>query len=270
MSGVNCLFVHGWGMNHRVWQPLIELMPAWVECHAIDLPGHGLRHAETLSSLEQLSEDLRKHCAQLRKSHKPLVVVGWSLGAQGCLQLAKELSDETSNNESSPDALLLVSGTPCFVAKENWSAGVDANVFEQFAESLKVDFSGTIRRFLSLQVKGSESGRKILRGLREKILQQAKPDSQSLDAGLNILKHTDLRNALASIHLPVSWVLGAQDGLIKVTLADELKTLMPTADVCVYSKAGHAPFLSNTDEFAQHLLTFIQDAVNNTSTTQAK
>lgn len=258
---VNCLLVHGWGMNHTVWQPLIERMPSWIDCHAIDLPGHGLRHNESLTDLSQLADDLHRQCEKRQGSDKPLVVIGWSLGALACLQMAIE-----SNDKVLADALLLVSGTPCFVAQDDWQSGVDVKIFEQFAESLKADFSGTIRRFLSLQVKGSESGRQILRRLREKILQQAQPDTQSLDAGLEILKATDLRKQLAKIQLPVSWALGAQDGLIKVNLADDLHRLMPAAEVRLYSKAGHAPFLSDTGEFAQQLVKFIQSRVVPVST----
>ena len=157
---------------------------------------------------------------------------------------------------------MVVSSNPCFVTRDNWACGVSADIFYQFGASLKDDFSGTIRRFLSLQVKGSESGRVILRKLREKVLQQPLPNEKSLDAGLEILKQVDLRDQLAQITQPVSWALGGQDGLVKAGFASELENLMNGAEVNVYPAAGHAPFLSHTDEFVQRLIKFAQSTIH--------
>lgn len=256
VSPVSCLFVHGWGMNRRVWQPLIDSLPQWIECHAIDLPGHGLRHAEAMTDLPALAEDLQQSCAQIKRQEQPLLLVGWSLGALACIRAAAQ-----KNSPLHADGLLLVSSNPCFVAQSGWAHGVDAEVFDQFAESLASDFSGTIRRFLSLQVKGSASGRQILRELRELILQETEPDAASLQAGLQILKQSDLRAELAQIELPVSWALGGQDGLVKISLAGALSQLMPEAAVECYADAGHAPFLSHSETFARQLVAFIQSRI---------
>jgi pimeloyl-[acyl-carrier protein] methyl ester esterase len=240
-------------MNRQVWQPLMNSLPDWIECHSIDLPGHGSRYAESLTDLPALAEDLQKSCAQLKTDGQPLLLVGWSLGALACIQAAVQ-----KHTPLQADGLLLVSSNPCFVAQPGWAHGVDAEVFDQFAESLASDFSGTIRRFLSLQVKGSASGRQILRELREMILQEAEPDAASLQAGLQMLKQSDLRAELAKIELPVSWALGGQDGLVKISLAGALSQLMPGAAVECYADAGHAPFLSHSEAFARQLVAFIQ------------
>jgi len=249
-SRVSCVFVHGWAMNHTVWQPLLDELPDWIDVEFMDLPGHGQRYKESFSGLQNLTADVAEYCQTVKKNNQPLVLVGWSLGGLPCMQVAVE-------KPQSVDALMLVSSNPCFVAQNDWSYGVDAKVFEQFAESLKTDFSGTIRRFLSLQVKGSESGRIILRNLREKILQQERPNESSLDAGLDVLKQADVRNQLADITQPVCWALGEQDGLVSAKLASALKKIIEQAEVKVYSKAGHAPFLSHTDEFVLQLVEFI-------------
>ena len=238
-------------MNQTIWQPLLDKLPNWIDVELIDLPGHGERHAESFSNLQDLTDDVAEHCQRVKKTNQPLFLMGWSLGGLACLQVAIE-------KPQSVDALVLLSSSPCFVTQDGWSYGVEAQVFEQFAEALKTDFSGTIRRFLSLQVKGSESGRVILRGLRDKVLQQAQPDVASLDAGLQILKQVDLRNQLKQVQQPTCWALGSQDGLVGRELAEELNILMPRATVNVYDKAGHAPFLSHTDEFVQQLINFAQ------------
>lgn len=238
---VTCLFVHGWGMNHTIWQPVLEQLPEWIEAVAMDLPGHGQRTAEVFSDLKSLTNDLKQQCIKFKKPGQPLVLVGWSLGGLPCLQLCIDQAAEV-------EALMLVSSNPCFVSRQRGDSGIDGEIFNQFSQSLKKDFSGTIRRFLSLQVKGSESGREILRGLRDKILHQPQPNEASLDAGLEILKQVDLRDQLEKIKQPVSWLLGGQDGLVKAQLSETL------SGVTVIDKAGHAPFLSHTDKFIQQLV----------------
>jgi len=247
-------------MNHTVWQPVLDQLPEWIEAKAIDLPGHGQRFNESFADFNALLEDMRDCCEAHKQAGRPLIVVAWSLGALPFMTLSAK---ESSLGSPLIDALMLVSSNPCFVSRKNWSSGISADVFDQFAISLKADFSGTIRRFLSLQVKGSDSGRRILRDLREKILQQPQPDAKSLDAGLEILKNTDLCDQLQQITKPVSWVLGAQDGLVKAGLANELKTLMQSEEIKVYDKAGHAPFLSHTEEFLQQLTRFVSGVIKN-------
>lgn len=241
---VTCLFIHGWAMNSSVWEPVVDKLPDWIDAEVVDLPGHGQRVNESLSSLQNLTEDMLDKCKQIKAQYahgQPLHLIGWSLGGLPCIQLAMDHPEVVSG-------LTLVSSNPCFVTKEKWTCGIESTVFEQFSQALKKDFSGTIRRFLSLQVKGSESGRIVLRDLREKILQQPRPDEANLDAGLEILKQTDLRNQLKKIKLPVNWMLGGQDGLVKKQLAEELQ------NVTVFDNAGHAAFLSHTDEFIEQFI----------------
>lgn len=238
--------MHGWGMNASIWQPVLEQLPSWIETTAIDLPGHGQRTTEILTDLHELTKDLQVQCEALKKINQPLVLVGWSLGGLPCLQLGIKQS-------KSVDAFVLVSSNPCFISREKNDCGIDGEIFNQFSQSLKKDFSGTIRRFLSLQVKGSDAGREILRSLREKILQQPQPNEMSLDAGLKILQQVDLRESLQKIKQPLSWVLGGQDSLVKIELA---KTL---SGVIVFEKAGHAAFLSHTDMFVKELINQIKN-----------
>ncbi len=245
---LECLLLHGWGMNHQVWQPVQDMLPDWIQVESIDLPGHGQRSNETLRDIATLVDDIRQQIEQ-RHSERPLLLVAWSLAALPVFKLLAQ-------DRELVDGLCVVSSNPCFIEQADWPAGIDAQVFEQFAVSLKADFSSTIRRFLSLQVKGSESGRATLRTLREKILQQPVPDHASLDNGLAILKQQDLRAELEQLRLPISWALGGQDGLVKAALVDELKKLTPASEVQLYAKAGHAPFLSHTEEFIQQLESF--------------
>ncbi|MCW9013833.1 MAG: pimeloyl-ACP methyl ester esterase BioH [Gammaproteobacteria bacterium] len=240
---VNCVFVHGWGMNREVWQPLLDSLPEWIIPLAIDLPGHGQNAATGFQTLDDLVAALNN------RVDDAAIWIGWSLGGLAVAQLALQYPEKVN-------AIMLVSSSPCFVQKKDWSSGMPASIFDEFSTQLEEDFSGTIQRFLSLQVRGSASGRQLLRSLRKKILAQPAANIDALRSGLQVLKNTDLRTHLSGVNMPVSWVLGGQDGLVKAELAQQLEQLVPGVATHVFEKAAHAPFLSHLEEFREQLIAF--------------
>lgn len=247
LKKIKCIFVHGWGMNQAVWQPVIELLPEWLEPVAIDLPGHGSNHAMGYASLDELVE----FCA--RQVNEPAYWVGWSLGGLVVTRLALDYPQKVQ-------AMMLVASSPCFIQKEHWQHGMKAEVFDSFSENLENDYAGTIQRFLSLQVQGSESGRQILRQLRKKIMAMPAANLQALEKGLELLKTIDLRDQLDSLLMPVDWVLGKKDALVKSSLAEELVSRFDTDRVLLIEQAAHAPFLSHRDQFNQRLIRSIENS----------
>lgn len=245
---LRCVFVHGWGMNQAVWQPVVDTLPDWIEPLCIDLPGHGNATDSRFSSLDELVSAL------LDQVSTPAMWVGWSLGGLAVSRLALRYPEQVQ-------AMMLVSSSPCFVSRDDWSCGMPASVFDGFADELELDYAATIKRFLALQVKDSPSGRQILRTLRQKILQLPEANLDALRAGLRLLKTTDLRDQLGQLSMPVLWLLGGRDGLIKATLADQLERLMPDARVAVIEQAAHAPFLSHGNEFNQQLIAMAEQIV---------
>jgi pimeloyl-[acyl-carrier protein] methyl ester esterase len=242
---IKCVFVHGWGMNRAIWQPVLDTLPDWVEQVAVDLPGHGSMADGSFETLDDLVQALDQSVKE------PAVWIAWSLGGLAVMQLALQKPQKVQ-------AMMLVSSSPCFVQKQDWPTGMKADVFDDFANELEKDFSGTIRRFLSLQVRGSDSGRVILRSLRKEVLAQPAANIEALRSGLNLLKNVDLRCKLAQLDMPVCWSLGERDGLVKSSLASELKKLMPDAEVNVFNQAAHAPFLSHLPEFNKQLIKFVK------------
>ena len=245
---LRCVFVHGWGMNKAVWQPVVETLPGWIEPICIDLPGHGTSNKNSFSCLDDLVEVLNTITDDVA------LWVGWSLGGLVVMKLAMKYPEKVK-------AMMMVSTTPSFVERSDWQCGMQASVFDGFAAELEKDFATTIKRFLTLQVKGSDKGREILKTLRQKILAQPPANVESLAAGLSVLKNTDLRSQLDQLKMPVSWLLGEQDGLVDVSLANALNELLPAAEVNVLPKAAHAPFFSHLDEFNSQLLSLAKKVV---------
>ena len=238
---IDVVFVHGWAMNSAVWQPCLQRLPDWVNPRCIDLPGYGACLDARAGTLDEYAD----HVA--RRISRPAAVVGWSLGGLVSLRLAQTRPEKVS-------ALIQVASSPKFVQADDWPTAIERAVFEQFAASLEKDTVKTIKRFLALQVRGTDTSTATARTLQRSIEAQGLPALEALFAGLKILSDTDLRPAVSKLTSPVTWLLGAKDMLVPIGLADPLVQLVPDADIRVLARAGHAPFISDPDAFVDELL----------------
>lgn len=226
------IFLHGWGTHPVIWAPLQERFP---DSRALPLPGYaGAAGAETLDEMAS------QIAGQIQAS---TVLVGWSLGSLVAMRIAIDTPHKVSR-------LVLIGATPCFVAREDWPHGVADEMFAQFSRSLAEDYAGTIRRFLSLQAQGSDAVRRVLSELRQRLLDQPRPAAGALEAGLSVLRGTDLREAAGRLCMPATLIHGLGDKLAPVGAARWLSQVMPDAALHEIRGAGHAPFLSHVREVA--------------------
>ena len=238
---IDTVFIHGWAMNSAVWQPCLQQLPDWINPLCIDLPGHGEYVDVNAGTLDEYAE----HVAQ--QITCPVLLVGWSLGGLVSLRLAQRYPEKVS-------ALFQVATNPKFVQDSDWPTAIEAGVFDQFASSLEKDRVKTIRRFLALQVRGTDNSMQTVRQLQAAIDERGVPDIEALFAGLKILSDTDLTEALQALNCPVNWLLGEKDALVPVELAQVLEQLPIDIDIQILAGAGHAPFVSHPDVFVQALL----------------
>lgn len=238
---IDCVFIHGWAMNSAVWQPCLQRLPDWIKPQCIDLPGYGENCDVSAITLD----DYVEHVAQ--QISRPVLVVGWSLGGLVSLKLAQRYPEKVS-------ALLLVATNPKFVQHNDWRTAVEASVFKQFASSLEKDRVKTIRRFLALQVRGTDTSMQTVKELQRSIDARGQPMIETLLTGLRILSDTDLINTVQQLECPASWLLGEKDALVPSGLAEKLQKMSPGAEIQILACAGHAPFISHPDAFVNALL----------------
>ncbi len=227
------VFLHGWGTHPVIWEPLLERFPA---ARALPLPGYA--GSEAAFSLEEIADDLS---AQLEEG---TVLIGWSLGGHAAVRIAQACPEKVAR-------LILIAATPCFVKRDDWPHGVAAEVFDQFAASLAADYAGTIRRFLSLQAQGSSEMREVLAQLRRRLLDQPRPGRGVLEAGLEILQGTDLRESIPQLAANLTLIHGTGDKLAPLSAARWLADAVPGARLHEIQGAGHAPFLSHPEQVSE-------------------
>jgi pimeloyl-[acyl-carrier protein] methyl ester esterase len=265
-SGAPLLLIHGWGMHGGMWGSVAEQLAKHFRVLAVDLPGHGHSKIEkgeegrgkgqdqvlpfslppSPFSIDSIVDELAT------QFDEPFSVCGWSLGGQIALRWAMRHPQQV-------ERLALVASTPCFVRRPGWECGMAQETLAGFASALQQDYAPTLRRFLALQVRGSDNERELLAALRSALSSRGEPDLGALRAGLEILRDCDLRGALPGIKQPALVVCGERDTLTPPQASYYLAAQLPGALLAEIKGAAHAPFLSHPDEFMKHLMSFLHE-----------
>ena len=231
-QGPDLALLHGWGLHGGIWEDVRERLAQYFRVHVVDLPGYGSNPACEPYTLETLAR--RVAAALPEYTH----VVGWSLGGQVALQWARVAPQQI-------DKLILISTTPCFGQREDWTHGLSDPVMAEFATSLEQDYEGTLKRFLSLQARSGEEARATIATLREKLFARGKPSLETLRSGLAILSELDMREVVSEIKHEALVIHGSHDTLTPPAAAQWLARTLSHAQREMISGAAHAPFLSH-------------------------
>lgn len=244
-TGKPITLIHGWAMHSGIWSTFAQSLAQYYQVTCIDLPSHG--HSDKLSpfTLEAVGDALVETLPD-----ESSCWLGWSLGATVVLEIARRYPERVN-------AVILLAGNPLFVRSEQW-AGVKPEVLDAFAASLTADCQATLIRFLALQVNNLPNGKSLLKELKTAVMECDAPDYDSLQGGLGILKHTDLRATLSQFEMPVSVILGDKDTLVPVAVADNLSSI--GIQSTIINGAGHVPFLSHSQELLTLIRRFMDES----------
>jgi pimeloyl-[acyl-carrier protein] methyl ester esterase len=245
-NGAPLLLIHGWGMHGGVWEEVAQKLAADLRVHSVDLPGYGHSKARKITTLDSIVGELS---AGFDES---LAVCGWSLGGQIALHWAAREPDKVRR-------LILVASTPCFAQRADWTCGMEGDVLKQFAGDLEQNHAATLRRFIALQLRGSENERELLTRLRERLFSRGEPDMAALRAGLDILRDVDLRGDLQHIRQPAMIMAGERDKLTPPEASHYMARTMPSARLVEIAGAAHAPFLSHPEIVVEQIKSFLHE-----------
>jgi pimeloyl-[acyl-carrier protein] methyl ester esterase len=247
-SGAPLVMLHGWGMHGGVWTDTVRKLAADFQIHNVDLPGHG-QSPWIEDSGSRIEEWVDVLTAQFTE---PINLCGWSLGGIIAQHWAAREPEKVRR-------LILVNSTPCFAAREDWAYGMPQETLAQFAAELEKNHAATLRRFLALQIRGSEAEREVLGVLREKLFSRGEPRLEALRGGLAILRDADLRDALPQIAQPTLVIAGDRDKLTPPEASHYLAQSLPNARAVVVAGAAHAPFLSHPEVFIEQVKSFLHE-----------
>lgn len=265
-QGEPLVMLHGWGMHGGIWGDVVAQLAQSFTVHNVDLPGHGFsgkRETENgkFSPLPlagggsgeiapfSLDSVVSKLSAQFDGS---LNLLGWSLGGLIAQRWAARAPQQIRR-------LILVTSTPCFTARADWAYGMPQETLALFAADLEKNHALTLRRFLALQLRGSEQERELLGLLRDKLFSRGEPQLAALRAGLDMLRDTDLRPLLPGIEQPTLVIAGECDRLTPPSASRYLARTLPNARVVEITGAAHVPFLSHSEIFVRQVKDFLKN-----------
>jgi pimeloyl-ACP methyl ester carboxylesterase len=232
--GAPLLFLHGAG-GMPVVLPFMEKLAQRFDVIVPDHPGYGQSdEPEWLENIHDVAYFYLDFLAQLKLER--VALVGNSMGGWMALEIAVR-------NTSRIASIVLVS-----------PAGIRAEGAEP-ADIFLLSPEDTVR-LLYHDPKLAE----------ERLAIPVTPES--IDLGLKN-RHTTARLAweprlhdpmlpkwLHRIDVPVSIVWGAQDRLLPVGMAHELKRLLPRAELKIFERCGHLPHVEKMEEFCDYLVRF--------------
>lgn len=240
------VLLHGWGLHGGIFAPLAAHFAPRYRVSAPDLPGHGACPHEPYADLDGLAAIME------RRVEAGCVLVGWSLGGMVAAAIA-------AAGRVRVERLVLVATTPRFVATRDWPHGLPAATVAGFAERLAGDFRALLGEFLTLQARGDDDQRTLIRRLRAEVFARGEPTPDGLAAALGVLRSADLRDRLGQIAAPTLVISGEYDRITPTAAGEVLARGIPGARHVLLPHASHAPFLSRTDAFLAEMDAFMND-----------
>lgn len=231
-SGKPLVLLHGWSMHSGIWYSFAEKLAEDHEVVCVDLPGHGFSPPMADFTITSVAKAILQ-----RLDYEEFSILGWSMGASIGIEMARIAPSRVRN-------LLMLAGNPCFVEQAQWP-GIKLQVLEQFGAELARDPDKTLMRFLGLQIKGIEDGKNLLSLIRQQVTSRPSPSVVTLQQGLDLLRHSDLRKAVLTLVCPVHLILGTHDTLVPFSLVDAIEHLKSDIKVLAVERGGHVPFLTH-------------------------
>ena len=240
-TGPPMVLLHGWAMHSGLFAPLLPRLVDRFRVLRVDLPGHGCSESVSPYALDTIIAAIAGALEQ-SVAGEPMTLLGWSLG--GTVALRWALAEPARIGR-----LILTGTTPCFVARPDWPQAMAAATLSRFGDELAAAYRLTLRRFVALQVHGSEHARSVLAQLRSELFARGEPSREVLRAALELLARTDLRRDVAAIRQPAVVIAGDRDTLTPPEAGEWLARALPRASFRLIPGAAHAPFLSHPEAF---------------------
>jgi len=238
------VFLHGYPLDHEIWEPQLALLSAGHRLVMLDLPGYGLAQEVAVpDSIAGFAESVRAAIAV--RFSVPVVLVGHSFGGYIALDLVHrhpELFDALvlTNTRAGSDS-----------AEVRAKRLATASRLEDPTQGLDVD--ETVRNLVAPET--WEAQGPVIGKLRRIVL--SVPPATLISSLRAIAGRPDMTGELGSFHLPTLVVWGEDDQLIPPEQTQSMVAKIPGASGIEVPQAGHLPFLETPQSFARPVGEFL-------------
>lgn len=249
------LFLHGWGTDSRVWQRQINSLEDTRKYYNLNLPGHG---GEIKWDEPNLLPPVKEILTRLSSSNSDRILneeitgIGWSLGAQVLLFAALE-------NKIKFNRLILIGTTPCFVKRDDFQSAQPMPIVKKMIKDIKKNPRETVNRFYQLNFTEEELKTENAKEFIDRYTNNETIfDYNEIATGLEALSKADLRNHPGALDIPVLIIHGKMDSVCPVGAAHYLAKKIKGAELIIFEKSGHAPFITEPEKFNKLMIDFLK------------
>ncbi|GHE84359.1 lipolytic protein [Amycolatopsis deserti] len=243
-DGPPLLMIAGFGQSGAVWDAVLPRFTQRFRCYCFSNRGAGGRPEDVAGlTIETLAEDA---ASIIRAIGEPAAVLGWSMGGAIAQCLARRDPDLVQ-------ALVLLSSMARrSELQRNWTAARLA-LLASGARPEQIETLLLPWMFTPAVLSNAERGAAIVRGNAKGSV----VDPAGLRAQATALDQFDATAWLPEIVKPALVVVGAEDVLTPVSAAVELANGLPSADLVVLPRGGHAVILESPNEVVPPIVRFL-------------
>lgn len=239
-AGAPLLMLHGLGLDLRLWDSIVPLLPPWLCLVRCDLRGHGLSDAPpppyAMGALVRDAERLLTHLG-LRDA----VVLGHALGGMVAQALAVKRLDLVR-------ALVLSNTAARIGAPSVW----DDHLRRLRAGGLAAIAEDAMQRRFS---RGFRAGPEAA-AWRHMLI---RTPQDGYEGCAMAMAGTDLLTPTSGLRLPVLGIAGSEDGVTPPDLVRETVALVPGSRMALIRGAGHLPCIEKPEAYASILTQFLKE-----------
>jgi 3-oxoadipate enol-lactonase len=238
-AGAPLVLIHGYPLDHSIWEPLGVLLEHDFDLIMPDLRGFGGSQVQDASgSIDAYGSDVTGLLRQLHVSRA--ILVGHSMGGYVALAITRNRPDIVAGLGLVSSQL--TADTP--ERREGRRAG---------AKQVTEDGVEPVASAMSLQLTADPR----IQASMHDLIRIQKPAGLA-SALLAMAGRPDSREMLGHLKIPVVAIHGDEDRLIPFDRGREVKELLATADFVSVTGAGHLPMLENPAAVADGLRLFLK------------
>ena len=236
-QGDPIVLLHGWGTSSQSLSAIAASLANGFRVLVMDLPGFGWSQAPPVAwgtadyaaHVERLMDELAITRASL---------VGHSFGGRIAISMS--------------------AGHPARVSRLVLVASAGIRPPRGIGYYVRVGIAKTVRRFFSLPVWG-RSGKRIIAKVYGRVGSRDFRVAGQMRPTLVRVVNEDLTPLLPKVEAPTLILWGDQDREVPRSAMDTMAARIPGARLVVFDGAGHFPFLDAPGEFAQTVISFLQE-----------
>jgi len=237
-DGPLVVFIHGWGVDRRIWRQQFKYLSEFYRVVALDLPGHGQTPWQMMS-LKEIAADLQEILGEQKESFH---VIASSFGGLVALSLA-EVAPERIRS------FTFVGSQPKFSRAPDYPFGLERERIAKLAGQVERDYPSIVHIFFRSLFSRQERESRRYKWVQTFRRAVDVPQKEALLGLLAVLTEADLREVLFATKKPVLFVNGEEDYICPAGLYDDIKAQLPQAELAWFPGCGHFPFLSQPHEF---------------------